>query len=84
MTPHEEVQKYQDLLKLGRALDEESFLDLMNNYEIRDEGECGSFVFKGVTKAEFEELDKKRKKLKRKVEFFKSELTKEYELKRDL
>ena len=78
MNPFEEVAKYQQLLKLGRALDEPAFQDLMESYEIREDGECGSFIFRGIKKAEYEELEKKRRHLKREVEYLKGQLTEEY------
>ena len=57
------MYKYQQVLKLARVLDEEGLDELLEWYEIREDGECGSYKRIGVTKGEYEDLKREKKEL---------------------
>ena len=48
MILQEEVYKYQELLKLARNLDKNALIELFSRYEIKDNGNCGEYIFKGI------------------------------------
>jgi hypothetical protein len=53
------------MLKLGRALDQPGLEDLMNNYEIKGDGDCGEYIFNGISHKEHEDLKEKKINYKR-------------------
>ena len=51
MTLNEEVEKFYQLLKMSSDLSDAEFKDLLTQYEIRGDGECGNFKFQGVSRS---------------------------------
>ena len=62
------MDKFKQLLKLGRALDEEAYEALMDSYEIIGSGDSGSYTYKGIGKEKFEELQASRSRLAKRHE----------------
>ena len=57
LSPLEEVEKFRQLLKIGRALDEEGLEELLEQYEIIEDGCCGAYIRRGITKEKLDTLE---------------------------
>ena len=48
--PFEEMEKFRQLMRVGRAMDQDGLEQLLDCVEIIDDGECGSYITNFVNK----------------------------------
>ena len=72
--PCEEMEKFRQLIKIGRNLDENDFLDLIDSFDITETKYGTTCAYKGVSKEKYDDIVQQKNECFRRYKDMKKEL----------